>query len=149
MTDAVARYRVAAEAGNVQAMMELVTPDAELVSPISGRLVFKGSGDLRILFNALYGTLSRVRWTQEVGGDAVRVLIGDARVGPLKITDAMVVELAADGRIRRFQPHLRPWLALTLLAVGLGPKVARHPGVVKRALAAGATGARRGARRGV
>lgn len=144
MTDAVARYRVAAEAGNVEAMMQLVTPDAELVSPISGRLVFRGSADLRILFDALYGTVSRVRWTQEVGGDAVRVLIGDARVGQVKITDAMVVELAADGRIRRFQPHLRPWLALTLLALRLGPKVARHPGVVKRALAAGATGARRG-----
>lgn len=46
----------------------------------------------------------------------------------------MVLELAADGRIARIRPHLRPWLALTLLALKLGPKVGRHPGVVRRAL---------------
>ena len=39
-----------------------------------------------------------------------------------------------DGRIRRIGPHLRPWLALTLFALVLGPKVGRRPGVVWRAL---------------
>jgi hypothetical protein len=134
-----ARYRVAAEAGDVDAILELVAPDAELVSPISGRLVFRGRADLRVLFVALYGTVKGIRWTYELGDDVVRVLIGDARVGPLRLTDAMVVELAPDGRIQRFRPHLRPWLALTLLALILGPKVARHPEVVRRALAADAT----------
>ena len=51
------------------------------------------------------------------------------------MTDAMVFELGADGRIERIGPHLRPWLALTLFAVVLGPKVARHPAIVRRALA--------------
>jgi hypothetical protein len=58
------------------------------------------------------------------------------RVGPVGMTDAMVFELAADGRIRRIGPHLRPWLALTLFAALVGPKVALRPGVVRRALAA-------------
>jgi hypothetical protein len=52
------------------------------------------------------------------------------------MTDAMVFELAPDGRIRRISPHLRPWFALTLFALVLGPKVARRPGVVWRALTA-------------
>jgi hypothetical protein len=52
----------------------------------------------------------------------------------LTLADAMVLELAADGRIRRIRPYLRPWLALTLLALMLGPKVARRPGVLLRAL---------------
>ena len=52
----------------------------------------------------------------------------------MKIGDAMLFELADDGRIRRISPHLRPWLALTLFALVLGPKVGRHPGVVRRAL---------------
>lgn len=45
----------------------------------------------------------------------------------------MVLELS-DGLITRIRPHLRPWLALTVLALVLGPKVGRHPGVVRRAL---------------
>jgi hypothetical protein len=46
----------------------------------------------------------------------------------------MVLELSGDGRIRRIRPHLRPWLAVTVFAIRLGPKVARHPGVILRAL---------------
>jgi hypothetical protein len=38
------------------------------------------------------------------------------------------------------RPHLRPWLALTVFAIKLGPKVARHPGVVMRALRQGFSG---------
>lgn len=62
------------------------------------------------------------------------VVLGDATVGPFPLGDAMVFELAEDGRIRRIRPHLRPWLALTLLALKLGPKVGRHPGLIRRAL---------------
>jgi hypothetical protein len=46
----------------------------------------------------------------------------------------MVCELAPDGRIRRISPHLRPWLALSTLALKLGVRMARHPGVLLRAL---------------
>ena len=56
------------------------------------------------------------------------------RVGPVTMTDAMVFQLAPDGLIRMIGPHLRPWLALTLFAAYVGPKVARHPAVVRRAL---------------
>ncbi len=52
------------------------------------------------------------------------------------MTDAMVFDLDSEGRIERISPHLRPWLALTVFALILGPKVGRHPGVVRRALAA-------------
>jgi hypothetical protein len=132
--DAVARYRIASESDDVDAAMRTLAPDVEVVSPISGRMVFRGHDDVRVLLSAVYSSLTALRWSQEAGDGAVRVILGDARVGPLRLGDAMVVELAADGRIRRISPHLRPWLALTLLALRLGPKVARHPGVVARAL---------------
>lgn len=80
-----------------------------------------------------WGSIRGLRWRQELGDGATRVVIGDARVGPLRLGDVMVVELAQDGRIRRVSPHLRPWLALTLLAVKLG-RIGRHPGLVRRAL---------------
>jgi len=114
--------------------MDTLAPDVELVPPISGRLVFRGQDDLRVLLTAVYGSMTGLRWREQVGDSTVRVVIADAMVGPLQLGDAMVLELARDGRIQRIRPHLRPWLALTLLALKLGPKVGRHPGLVRRAL---------------
>jgi hypothetical protein len=121
--------------------METLSPDVEVVSPISGRMIFRGHDDIRILFSAVYGTLRDLRWTETVGDGDHRVVLGEMRVGPVPMTDAMVFELGPDGRIRRVSPHLRPWLALSLFAAILGPKVARHPAAVRRALSATSAGA--------
>jgi hypothetical protein len=134
MDDAVARYRAASDANDIDGLIEPLADDVELVSPISGRMVFRGHDDMRVLLGAVYSTITDVRWQQETGDEHLRVVLGEARVGPLKLTDAMVCELDEDGRIRRIRPHLRPWLTLTLFALMLAPKVARHPGVIVRAL---------------
>jgi hypothetical protein len=135
MDDAIPRYQAASEANDIDGIMATLTPDVEVVSPISGRMTFRGEADVRILFSAVYGTLKGLRWQQSVGEGTHRVSVGEAKIGPLRMTDAMVFELAPDGRIRKVSPHLRPWLALTLFALLLGPKVGVHPGVVRRALA--------------
>jgi hypothetical protein len=134
MDDAVARYRLASEANDIDALMATIAPDAEVVSPLSGRIVFRGRDDLRVLLGAVYSTLHDLHWREEIGGGSTRVLIGDCKVGPMRMSDAMALELAADGRIRRIRPHLRPWLATTLFALLLGPQVARHPSIIGRAL---------------
>ena len=134
MDDAVARYRTASEANDIDGLMETLADDAELVSPISGRMVFRGKADLRVLLTAVYGSITGLRWREQVGDGTVHVAVADGKVGPLKLGDAMVFELAGDGRIRRIRPHLRPWLALTVLAIKLGPRLGRHPGLIGRAL---------------
>jgi hypothetical protein len=133
--DAVAQYRIASEANDIEALLDLLAPDAELVSPLSGRMVFRGNKDLRVLLTAVYGGMTGLRWREEYGDARHRVVIGDGRVGPLRMSDAMVFDLTDDGRIQRIRPHLRPWLAVTLFAILMGPKVARRPGVILRALA--------------
>jgi len=133
--DAISRYRTATEANDVDGFMATMAPDVEVVSPISGRMVFRGHDDVRLLMSAVYGTLNGLRWTKAVGDGESRVVVGEARVAGVRMTDAMVFDLTPDGQIRRISPHLRPWLALSLFALILGPKVARHPGVVLRALA--------------
>lgn len=134
MHDAIDRYRAASANGDVDGFMSLLADDAELVSPISGRMVFRGTRDLRILFDAVYGSLTGLEWREQVGDGSVALLRGEARIGPFRLGDAMVFELAPDGRIQRIRPHFRPWLGLTAFALVVGAKMARHPGVVVRAL---------------
>jgi hypothetical protein len=131
--DAVIRYRTASETNDMDGLLATLAPDAELISPLSGRLVFRGRSDLRILLGAVYGDMKGLRWREEVGDGAIRVVLGDGKVGPFKLADAMVCELDAEGRIRRIRPFLRPWLAVTFFALRLGPKIGRHPGVLLRA----------------
>ncbi|WP_328403232.1 nuclear transport factor 2 family protein [Nocardia sp. NBC_00403] len=136
MTNAVPQFRKATESADIDALMETLAPDAELASPISGRLVFRGQDDLRILLTAVYRGISAMQWTDQIGDGAHRVLLGEASIGPFRMTEAMVIELDKDGRIRKLNPHIRPWPALTFLAVRLGPRLIRHPGVMRRAAGA-------------
>jgi hypothetical protein len=134
MDDSIRRYLTASEAGDIEGIMSALTADVEVVSPISGRMVFRGQDDVKMLLGAVYGSLQGLHWTETIGDGEHRVALGHARLAGVRMTDAMVFELASDGRIRRISPHLRPWLALTLFALVLGPQVARRPGVVLRAL---------------
>jgi SnoaL-like domain len=132
--DAITRYERASEANDIDGLMATLAPDAELVSPVSGRMVFRGADDLRVLLTAVYGSITGLHWHTEVGDGNTRVIVGEGKLGGFSLGDAMVLELGDDGRIRQIRPHLRPWLALTVLAIMLGPKVGRHPGVVLRAM---------------
>ena len=132
--DAVARYRTASEANDMDGVVGTLSPDVELVSPLSAGAVFRGREDLRFLLTAVYGSLSRWRWDEEIGDGPVRVLIGSGFVGPFRLGDSMVVELAEDGRIARLRPHLRPFLALTWFGLVLGAKIGRRPAILLRAL---------------
>jgi hypothetical protein len=132
--DAIAEYRAASEANDLDRFVDTLAPDAELVSPLVARGVIRGRSDLRLLFEAVYGSLSELRWTNEITKGDRAFMIAEARVGPFRIDDAMVLELGPDGRIQRLRPHLRPWLASTWFALVVGIKVARHPGVVWRAV---------------
>jgi hypothetical protein len=132
--DAIARYRAASEAKDIDALIATLAPDASVASPISGHMLFRGTADLRVLLAAVYGSLRELHWHSEVGDGRDRVVIGHAKLGPVGLDDAMVFELAPDGHIQQIRPHLRPWLALTLFALVLAPKMIRHPRVLIRAL---------------
>ncbi len=132
MTDAVDSYMAASKTNDVDRLLGALAPDVELVSPLSSRMVFRGP-DLRALLGAVYGILEHVQWHQRVSGDSMQVVVGSARVGPLTLEDAMVLELDRFGQIRRIRPHLRPWLATTLFAMKLAPHLVRQPRVLMRA----------------
>ena len=132
--DTVATFLEATAVRDIDRIVSTLAPDAELSSPLFARMVFRGRDDLRVLLGAVYGGLSDVVWREVIGDGSTRVAVSDARIAGVTITDAMVLELDDDGRIVRVRPHLKPWLAVTLFALLLGPKIARHPGVLRRAL---------------
>jgi SnoaL-like domain len=134
MDDAIDRYRRATEANDMEALAATLSPQVELVSPLSGRMVFRGADDVMLLATQVYGSTRGLRWSEQFGEGDRRVVVSRGRIGPFRLDDAMAFELGADGRIVRLRPHLRPWLATTYFALVLGPKLARHAGVLARAL---------------
>jgi hypothetical protein len=137
MDDAVTRYCAASAAEDIDGLMATLAPDIELVSPLSGLMVFRGHDDLRVLLAGVYGGFTDLHWSEPIGDGSTRVAISEGKLAGLRLDDAMVFDLAEDGRIRRIRPHLRPWLATTIFALILVPKIARTPGVIWRALRAG------------
>lgn len=86
------------------------------------------------LLSTVYGMLREVRWEPPVGDGGQRLAVAEARVGPLRIGDAMVFELDGEGRIARVRPHLRPLLATILFSLMIAARVARTRGLLIRAL---------------
>lgn len=132
--DSVTTFLEASLRHDVDGMVSALAPGAELISPLSGRMIFRGREDLRVLLDAVYGGLTGLTWQEVIGDGPTRVAVSTATVAGVTVTDAMVLDLDEAGRITRIRPHLRPWLAITLFALLLGPKIARHPGVLRRAL---------------
>lgn len=134
MEDAVSRYCTASEQRDIDGLLATLAADAEVISPISARAVFRGSEDLRTLLTAVYSTLDGWHWREQLGDGSLRVALGEGRVVGLGLTDVTVFELADDGLIRRMTPHLRPWLATTAFAVTLASRLAPDPGLLTRAM---------------
>ncbi|MFH5209782.1 nuclear transport factor 2 family protein [Antrihabitans spumae] len=135
--DAVGQFCHAVESNDVDGMLATLSPTAELIPPVSGSMVFKGHDDLRVLLGAVFSNLTNLRWRQTLIDGDTRVAIFDAAVAGMAITDTMVIELDGDGLIQRLTPHIRPWLPLTVVSLALGPKMLRHPAVIRRGLREG------------
>jgi hypothetical protein len=134
MQDAVASYCAASEAGDMQALEATFAPNVRLPSPIIGSGTFKGPQDVGAVLRAVYGLIRDIRWEEPIGSGSDRLAVAHARVAGLKIDDAMLFELAEDGRIQVIRPHLRPLLATFVFTLLIGPRVARNPGLLVRTL---------------
>lgn len=132
--DVIDRYLAGAQSNDIDALVETLADDPELISPLSGRMVFRGREDLRVLLRVVYGSLRGVSWQAPIRDGNRCVVLGESRVGLAHRYDVTVFELADDGRIQRIRPFVRPWLALTVDALVVGPKMVLHLGVVLRSL---------------
>src|SRR6476620_58957 len=100
MDDAVSRYRAASEGGDIDGIMATMSPDVELVSPISGRMVFRGEDDVSLLLRGLYCSLKGLRWTDSLGDGERLVIVGEAKLLGVRLTVGILFDLAPEGGIR-------------------------------------------------
>jgi SnoaL-like domain len=133
--DVVARYCGASARKDMDALATTFTDDVILVSPISGSLVFRGRKDVGTLLTYVHSVLGPITWDIRVRDDHSALAVGQTRVGGIALSDAMLFELAPDGRIAVLRPHLRPWLGFSVFALLLGVRVVRHPQMLWRARA--------------
>jgi hypothetical protein len=91
---AIDRYLAAAQSNDIDALIETLADDPELISPLSGRMVFRGREDLRVLLRVVYGSLREASWQAPVRDGNRCVVLGESRVGPAHRYDVTVFELA-------------------------------------------------------
>lgn len=130
------RYRRAGEAGDVDAILAVLSEDVVLHSPITNRLAFHGREEMRDLLEAVFETMTEIRYFADIGDDRQRALFFRARVGRQPIEECMRTELNDQGLISEITIAIRPLPGLAALAAALGPKViARRRGPLLAALA--------------
>lgn len=122
--------RKAAEARDVNGVLDTLAADVILRSPITDRVVFRGHDQVRGVLTAVFSTLDDTHYFADVGDQSTRALFYTARVGRQPVEEAMRVELNDDAEIRALTIFYRPLPGVATLAAALGPKVARkHSGL--------------------
>ncbi len=118
-------FRAAVEAGDLDRMVDLLAPDVVLHSPVKFK-PFEGREAVAALFGALLETFEDFRYTDEVPGDGVHVLIFRARVGDREVEGLDLLREGTGGEIAELTVMLRPQSGLQ----AVGAAVAERLGLV-------------------
>lgn len=106
-------FRRAAEAKDVELMLETLREDVELHSPVLFR-GFEGREAVRTILTHVAATLEDLTYVDEaVGEDGTVVLRFKANVGDLELEGIDYLTLDEDGRVADITVFMRPMRALT------------------------------------
>ncbi|WP_433236760.1 hypothetical protein ACQPYK_27645 [Streptosporangium sp. CA-135522] len=128
MTDHVAAWRTAGEAGDAGAAVAALSEDVELVSPLTDRFTFRGHHELQELLTSVFEVFTGIRYEAEFREGRHVVLRAAGHVGVLRLEETQYLELDDEGRIRRLTLMMRPLAAVTRFVRVLGPRVASRQG---------------------
>jgi len=124
-------FRAAVEAQDLEAMVATLAPDAVLHSPVTFK-PFVGRDAVARLFGILLRTFEDFRYTDELHGDGVTMLVFRARVGTREVEGLDLVRHDEDGLIRDFTVMVRPLSAAIALAEAVGPQLAAAADAAER-----------------
>jgi hypothetical protein len=130
-----ARFRRAVETRDVDGLMETLSPDVVLHSPITDRVSFKGHDEVRELLACIFATVDDIHYFADVGDERTRAMFSRANVGGQPLEEAIRVEINEDRLITEMTLSFRPLPGLAALTAALAPLVARKHGAIRPVIA--------------
>jgi hypothetical protein len=121
---AAARFRAAAERGDVDAIGDLFAPNIVFHSPVTFH-PFVGRETVTGLITLVAQTFENFSYTDALEADGAHALIFRASVAGREIEGIDLLRLDAQGLIADFTVMLRPLSGLVPFAQAMGEKVAR------------------------
>jgi hypothetical protein len=120
------RFRQAAEAHDVEGVIDTLASDVVLNSPITDRVTFRGRDEVRELLRTVFVTISDIRYFADIGDERTRALFYRANVNGEPLEEATRIELNEQGEIREITLFFRPLPGLATLTAALAPRMARR-----------------------
>ncbi|MFC8798085.1 nuclear transport factor 2 family protein [Promicromonospora sp. NPDC057138] len=124
----VARWRAAAESGDVGAAVACLSPDVVLSSPLTDQFRLEGSDQLRDFLGSAFVAIEDIRFHTQTGQGDTYALVYRARVAGQPFEEAQLLRFDDEARIAEITLFGRPMPALTALMTTLGPALARGQG---------------------
>jgi hypothetical protein len=129
------RMRQAAEANDLDGVVETMAADVVLRSPLTDRIAFRGRDEVRDVLQLVFSALHDMHYFVDVGDQRTRALFYRATVRGQPIEEAMRVELNDEAQIREFTIFYRPLPGLTAFAAAVGTRFAARRGRVRDLIA--------------
>jgi hypothetical protein len=126
--------RVAMEARDLEAVVELFAPDAVFHSPFTEKFRFTGRDEIRVLTEIVLDVLEDLRYTDEVRVGNVAFLVAQARVGGQDIEIVDHLRLNDAGQIQDLTVFFRPLPATATALRLIGSRLARRKSAARGAL---------------
>lgn len=116
-------FRAAIESGDFDAAVDLLADDVTFRSPAVFK-AYEGRETVATILRTVGTVFEGFRYTDELEGAGVHVLVFEARVGDRTVQGIDMIRPDDDGRIGELTVMVRPASALMALAEQMGPKLA-------------------------
>ena len=134
----VANWKEANERGDAAAALRSLSPEVELISPLTARYTFNGREQLNDVLTSAFEVISDISFHTDLGDATARALFYRGRVAGVELEEAQLLRLDDDGLIRELTLFGRPLHALTSVMADIGPRIFRRQGQDRVASFAGA-----------
>ena len=122
-----AAFVAAVKASDHAGMVAAMAPEGVLRSPVSFK-PFEGREAIAPLFEVLMRTFEDFRYTDELAGEGMSVLIFRARVGDRELEGMDLLRFDSQGQIEELTVMVRPLSGVIALAEAVGPQLAELGG---------------------
>lgn len=130
---------MAMERGDLPGVLEGLTPDAVLHSPLTDRLVFRGRAEVGAVIGVLLEEFEDLHYHQEIRAEGTVVVLASARVAGHDIEILDHCQVDAEDRIAEMTVFFRPLPATTAALRVLGAGLARRNSPTRGAVVSGLT----------